>query len=552
MQTKKYKVVIEFWKDYIFKKYLLLWLFAILLAVAYYLFRGFIPFYYKVLIDALVGKNWAQLKVGVAIYICLQFLALTALLLQRILRYRIELKVWKDLNITMHRKFHTTSYSEILKKPSGQIMQRFVDDLWEVLSLVSYTPSELIGYIFFLILILFLTSRISSSFLVILLCYVIIYFLGYKYYYSKKITYVTEQRQKSYANYTKELEESLNNTYDIRVHRGLSGVMKRFSYVLNDYIKKNFGVLQLNIFYQGIFTNGLLAFSTTLILLSGVYFLSKGSLSVGALVALVSYNAYLYDLMSFLTSLTAIVEPSIVSLQRANEVTSMKEVYFADSSKKIEVPHYYPYAVEIRDLDFKYNGVELYNKLNITVRKNTFTTICGESGVGKTTLLNLLLKFYDVPRGKIFIFGRDINDISLEEIFGTISCVEQEPKFFTDTIENNLKIFYESIPTEKLMILLKELGIDDMFEYFVSKEGNAKLLDLSGGERKMLGIIRGMLSDTPIWIFDEPTAFLDKARGKAVLTFLKKISPQKSIIVFSHDPITREFADEIIEIKKII
>jgi ATP-binding cassette subfamily B protein/subfamily B ATP-binding cassette protein MsbA len=548
---KKYRTVIEFWKNYVFKKYLLLWLFAIGLEVAHYIVRGFIPFYYKVLIDALVSKNLRELRGGIAIYIGLQILSLVALLLQRISRYKIEFKVWKDLNIAMNRRFHTISYGEVLKKPPGEIMQRIIDDLWKVLSLVAYAPSEFIGYSIFFIVILFLTGRLSSTLLIILLLYAIIYFIGYKYYYSKRITYLAEQRQKEYANYTRELEESLNNTYDIRLHRGLNGVMRRFNYVLDNYIKRSFDLQSLNIIYQGIFTNGLLALSTILILLSGVYLLLKGTLSVGTLVAFVSYIGYLYELMSFLTSLTAIVEPSIVSVNRVNEFLGMKEVYVVNTPKKIEWSNHYPYAIEVKDLDFFYGGIQVFNKLNLIIKRNTFTAICGESGIGKTTFLNLLLKFYDVPPGKIFICGQDINNLSLEEIFGTITCVEQEPKFFTGNIENNLKLFYENISNEKLRSLTKALGLEEKFEYFISKEGNVKLLDLSGGERKILGIIRGLLaSDTPIWILDEPTSFLDKISARKVLNFLKQNSSERTIVILSHDSLVREYIDKIIEIKK--
>jgi ABC-type multidrug transport system fused ATPase/permease subunit len=287
-----------------------------------------------------------------------------------------------------------------------------------------------------------------------------------------------------------------------------------------------------------------------MVLLIGTYFLLKGLLSVGTLVAFVSYNKYLYDLMSFFTALTQIVEPSLVSLDRINNILDMKEVYIVKSPKKVKLPDNYPYAFEIKDLDFKFNNIKVFHKLNLVIKKNTFTAIYGESGVGKTTLLNLLFKLYEVQNGKIFIFGKDINEFSLEEIFGIMSCVPQEPKFFTDTPLNNLKIFHPSLKEEGLKFLIDNLGVEDKFYYFISKEGEAKLLDLSGGERKLLGIIRGLLFNTPIWILDEPTAFLDKMRAKKILEFLKYNSKNKTIIVFSHDPIVREFADEIIEIKK--
>lgn len=547
---RRYKKVIDFWKNYIFKKYLFLWLCAIFLECLHYLFIGFIPVCYKILIDALGSKNFSQLKLGIISYISFQFLSLIALLLQRISRYKIELNVWKDLNIIMHRKYHTISYAETLKFPPGEIMQRFVDDLWFLSPLISYAPSALAGYIVFFIIIFLLTIKLSPFLWAILFLYVIIYFLGYKYYYLKKIPVITQTRQKVYSCYTKELEESLNNTYDIRLNRGLEGVTQRFMNILKNYIKAHFNFLSLQIFYQGIFTNGLLGFTTALVLLTGTYLLLKGLLSVGTLVAFVSYNKYLYDLISFFTALTQTVEPSMVSLDRINNILKMKEVYIVKSPKKVNLLDNYPYALEIKDLDFRFNNIEVFHKLNLVIKKNTFTAIYGESGVGKTTLLNLLFKLYDVPNGKIFIFGKDINEFSLEEIFGIISCVTQEPKFFTDTPLNNLKIFHSELNEERLKFLIHNLGIKDKFSYFIRKEGEAKLLDFSGGERKLLGIIRGLLSDTSIWILDEPTSFLDKLTSKKILEFLKYNSKNKTIIVFSHDIVVREFADEVIEIKK--
>lgn len=547
----KIKIVNEFLKENVFKKYFSEWIFVIILQILYYITISFIPYYYKVIIDALVNKNWVQTNRGIFIFILIQIFSLISLLLQRIWRYKLDLKIWKDINYFMHRKYHRMSYAETFQYPPGEIMQRFVDDTWNVIPLAGYVPAEFIGYIAFFISIMVIGGILSPFLSVILLAYFIIYISGYKFYYSRKIPSITQNRQNAYSNYTRVLEESLNMSYDIRLHRGLKGVEGKFELIVKDFIKKHFDFLKVNIVYQGIFVNGLLSLSTLLILIIGVILLFKNLVSVGILIAFVYYNKYLYDLISFLTSLTSIVEPSIVSLNRVNEILNKKEKYIVETSKKIEIPKDYPYAVEIKNLDFELNGIKIFNKLNLAIEKNKITVIFGESGSGKTTLLNLLFKLYEIPDNKIFIFGKDINQYSLEELFGTLVCVVQEPKFFTGSVEENLRIFYEDLHEEKLKDILQQLNVEKVYEYFIEKPSGTKLMDLSGGERKILEIVRGLLHDAPIKILDEPTAFVDKVRAENILNFLKNNSKNSTIIIFSHDPLTRKYADEVIQFKKV-
>ncbi|QTA38341.1 ATP-binding cassette domain-containing protein [Thermosipho ferrireducens] len=137
----------------------------------------------------------------------------------------------------------------------------------------------------------------------------------------------------------------------------------------------------------------------------------------------------------------------------------------------------------------------------------------------------------------------------LDELMGLISVVEQEPKFFSNGFIENLKMANEKIDKEKIFETAKKLGIEEFVRKLFSRNiSSCKLSKLSGGERKRLGILRGILKDTPIIIMDEPTAFLDNSTAKIIIENINKNFKDKTILIFSHDPIVLDFSDEIIKI----
>lgn len=552
---EKFKLLINFlWKRFIFDEKRLIFLFflSIALQILFHIFAGIIPYFYKIIIDSLVYKEFNKLKYGAIIYLFLQISTLILLLFQRITRYILSLKVLRKILIEMYKKYHTASYGEIIKRPAGGEMQKFIDDSFNVSPLISQSFSDLAGYISFFLVVIFIMFKLSIWLLLFSILLLGIYFIGYKIY-SSRMNEVANLKQKTFSIYTKELEEGLNLTYDIRVHGILDRAIKRLTSSLDEFFKKYFDFLALNLKYQGILTNGILAVSKIGVICIGIIFIMKNILTVGDLVAFVSYTGYLYEFLSFLVTFNITVEPAFVSLNRLKETLELEEVYIIrPHSVELPISQNYPYAVEIKNLNFGYNNTNLlFRDFNLKIKNRSITGIYGKSGCGKTTLLNLFLKLYKVNKGEIFVFGKDINDYSLYEIHKIFTVVEQEPKFFSDTVWENFRIFLGDNKEKEIKEIASMLGMGGLIENLTSREVGAKLSDLSGGERKRLGILRSLLVPNPIILMDEPTSFLDKESARIIFENLVKNFKNKTIIIFSHDPFVKQFCEDVIELESL-
>ncbi|MEO0253575.1 MAG: ABC transporter ATP-binding protein, partial [candidate division WOR-3 bacterium] len=427
-----------------------------------------------------------------------------------------------------------------------------IDDSFNVSPLISQSFSDLAGYISFFLVVIFIMFKLSIWLLLFSILLLGIYFIGYKIY-SSRMNEVANLKQKTFSIYTKELEEGLNLTYDIRVHGILDRAIKRLTSSLDEFFKKYFDFLALNLKYQGILTNGILAVSKIGVICIGIIFIMKNILTVGDLVAFVSYTGYLYEFLSFLVTFNITVEPAFVSLNRLKETLELEEVYIIrPHSVELPISQNYPYAVEIKNLNFGYNNTNLlFRDFNLKIKNRSITGIYGKSGCGKTTLLNLFLKLYKVNKGEIFVFGKDINDYSLYEIHKIFTVVEQEPKFFSDTVWENFRIFLGDNKEKEIKEIASMLGMGGLIENLTSREVGAKLSDLSGGERKRLGILRSLLVPNPIILMDEPTSFLDKESARIIFENLVKNFKNKTIIIFSHDPFVKQFCEDVIELESL-
>jgi len=549
--TNRWVLWKKFWWHYVsrYKKLIIACIVFVLIHVST---GAFNPYFMRNTIDAITQKAWNTLKFWLIVWFISGGINIIALFFRYYSIQRININVYNDIALDMYRKCHTTPYSKISQMSTGYIMQRFSDDLPKMTPLIMDMLTNVVGNSVFLILMFVIMFKISVLLSSIAAAFFILSIVGYQVY-KRIIPQVTNMRQQALAYYLKELEEGLNVTYTIRIHGALNRALKRFGSALGEYLRKFFAFEMLQAKYQGIFTNGLLFASQITIIGIGAVFALKGILTIGTLMAFMTYTRYLYFVTSFITTFAVTVEPSLVSLKRVMEVLSWREEYVIEKIKKPQLNKKHPYIIEVKNLNFRFNDIIVFESLNLAIKKNSITAILAKSGYGKTTLFNLWFKLYPVPDNTIFIDGRDINKIELDEIVGIFTCIEQEPKFVTDSVWENLKLISPSIDTEKVKELLRIMRLENFFDYISSKHTASKLNDLSGGEKKRLAILRGLLRDTPVVIMDEPTAFLDRRTAKKILSnlveFLKNNG--KTVIIATHDPLAVSVCEDIIKLEEI-
>ena len=209
------------------------------------------------------------------------------------------------------------------------------------------------------------------------------------------------------------------------------------------------------------------------------------------------------------------------------------------------------YDIEFKDVSFGYDDRMVLHDLNFTIPQNATTAIVGPSGGGKTTLCNLIARFYDVNSGTITLGGTDIRAFTCDSLLRNISMVFQNVYLFRDTIKNNIKFGRPDAADEQIIAAAKAarchdfiMALPDGYDTVIGEGGSS----LSGGEKQRISIARAMLKDSPIVILDEATASIDPENEHLIQEAISALTHGKTIITIAHRLATIENADQILVI----
>ena len=210
--------------------------------------------------------------------------------------------------------------------------------------------------------------------------------------------------------------------------------------------------------------------------------------------------------------------------------------------------------IAFENIDFSYEKDEFkMEKLSFSIAEKTMTALVGESGSGKTTITNLLLRFYDVHKGKITLGGTDIRDIPYDELLDRISIVMQNVQLFDNTIEENIKVGKKGATKEEIIEAAKKARIHDFimslpkgYETDIGENGGI----LSGGQRQRISIARAFLKDAPILILDEMTSNVDPVNESLIQDAITELAKNRTVLVVAHHLKTIQKADQIIVFQK--
>ena len=200
-------------------------------------------------------------------------------------------------------------------------------------------------------------------------------------------------------------------------------------------------------------------------------------------------------------------------------------------------------------VDFSYADRKILDQVSFTIPEKTTTAIVGPSGAGKTTMCNLIARFWDVDSGKITIGGMDVQDFKLDSLMKSISMVFQSVYLFADTIENNIKFGCQDATHEQVVEVAKKAcchdfisALPDGYDTMIGEGGGT----LSGGEKQRISIARAMLKNAPIIILDEATSSVDPENEDELQRAIEALTHDKTIIMIAHRLKTVRNADQIL------
>lgn len=206
--------------------------------------------------------------------------------------------------------------------------------------------------------------------------------------------------------------------------------------------------------------------------------------------------------------------------------------------------------IEFENVSMSYGKETILRNLSFIIKRGTKVTIAGRTGVGKTTLTNVLMKLYDIQSGRILINGYDISKVSSKVLRDNISYISQNPYIFADTVRNNIILGNSEITDKQIEDLICEMKVENVFEKLPNGlDTQIKLSKLSLGELQIIAFIRAILHKTNIYIFDEPTSNIDLKTEKLIQNVIDKISKESTVIIIAHRKSTIASSDKIIYLK---
>jgi ATP-binding cassette, subfamily B, bacterial len=291
----------------------------------------------------------------------------------------------------------------------------------------------------------------------------------------------------------------------------------------------------------GFVVNFTTAFGMAMVLFVGIRNVQSGMLTLGSLLLIITYLVQLYAPLQNITYHLASLKASSASVSRAFEVLdAAPEVVDQppQAATTAALSHRAEGAIEFQDVTFGYGSKSpILHNLSFSVPVGGHVGVIGRTGAGKTTLVNLLVRFVSPTSGRVLLDGQDLQSFALNDLRSQFAFVLQEPVLFSTTIAENIAYGRPGAPHEAIVAAAKAASVHDFIERlprsYQTEVGERGLL-LSGGERQRISIARAFLQDAPIVILDEPTSALDMATEIEILKTLDTLIAGRTCFLISH------------------
>ena len=454
-------------------------------------------------------------------------------------------KVIMDLRVDMFSKLLKLPKSYFDNNTTGQTLSKLTFDVEQISAAASTIWLEFIKSSLTVVILtgyLFYKNYLLSLTLLVLLPLV---YLAVKLS-TSRIRRGSKKVQDSMGGMTHLLDENISGNDLIKIYNAQESEKNKFFNIINIIRQQRFKVD-----------------------LAGGVNTSVVNILIGLCLAVVVFLSSTYlimsagDFLAFFTAMGMLVKPAktLININKPLQqalVAAISVFSLIDEKSEENIGEQLMSNVEgdiiFQNVSFSYNDEKVsLNNINLTIKQGETIALVGSTGSGKTTLINLLIRFYNPTNGKILINNKDINSFDLESFRSNFSFVDQNVRLFNDTISGNIAFGQKDKMTMDSIVDAAKISnsiefiekLDDKFESNIGEDG----VTLSGGQRQRLSIARAIAKDSPILILDEATSALDSATEKLVQSAINKIQQGRTTIIIAHRLSTIQNADRIIVLK---
>lgn len=359
-----------------------------------------------------------------------------------------------------------------------------------------------------------------------------------------------ERRSKDYhekeSSLVSILQESLSS---IRAVQAFSREPETSSIVTRQ-ADESLAAIKRQVFAQLAFSSSVglvMAMGITAVVWIGAHRVLAGYLSLGDVILFLAYLGMLYQPMNAFSQSANVVHTARSQLSRVFEVLDTAPE-IAERAGAVELPHLAG-RIEFRGVSFGYEREAVLKGVDLTVEAGETIAVVGRTGAGKTTLISLLLRFYDPTEGEILIDGRDLRDLKISWLRHQIGVVLQDAILFHATIADNIAYARPGATRAQIEMAAQSALADNFirstpqgYDTVLGERG----VTLSGGQRQRLAIARAFLKDAPILVLDEPSSALDAETEAALMVAVKQLAKGRTTFIISHRLSTVRHADRVI------
>ncbi len=466
----------------------------------------------------------------------------------------VRFGVVKDIRTGLYNKILELPIGYFTEERKGDIMSRMTNDVheieWSIMSSLEATFREPINMILFLLTLLTMSLQLTLFVFVLLpVAGFIIARIG------KGLRKKSTQQQEKMGQLLSSIEETLGGLRIIHAFTAEAFQKKKF-----EVINKDHNRLMNKIGRRGDLSSPLSEFMGAAVMAVVMYFGGQLVLSPDQQLApseFIAYIAIFSQIIAPAKSFTTAyynIQKGLASKERIDKIL-LAEVVIKESETPVHIKDFTG-KIEYKDLSFAYRKGEsgyVLKNINLNITKGQTIALVGQSGSGKTTMADLLPRFYDPSEGAIYIDGINIRDLHVKELRKLMGVVNQESILFNDTVFNNIAFGMNEVSREAVIHAAKIANAHDfimeMPEQYDTNIGD-RGSKLSGGQRQRLSIARAVLKNPPILILDEATSALDTESERLVQDALNALMKNRTSIVIAHRLSTILSADEIIVLQK--
>ena len=460
---------------------------------------------------------------------------------------RIETDMRRDLYAHL-QSLSDTFYNET---KVGVIMSRITNDLFDITEFAHHCPEEyFIGAIKIIIsLIILLTINVKMTILIYIMIPLMIYFSGH---FRNKMRRAQKEQRVHIGNLNSAIEDSLLGIKVVKSFANEEVESKKFTHENNKFlgIKKRYyksmaGFNTVNRIFDGLMYLILIA--------SGGYFLMKREIGPEDLIVYVMFIQSLLATVRRIIEFTEQFQKGMTGIERFAEIMSI-ESDILDKEDALEIKNVKG-EISFNHVDFSYGKGEgkVLDNFSVNITPGEKLAIVGPSGAGKTTICNLIPRFYDVNSGSVTVDGIDVRDIKIKSLRENIGIVQQDVYLFSGTVRDNIGYGKSDASDREIIEAAKLAGayefiknLPDGFDTYVGERG----VKLSGGQKQRISIARVFLKNPPILILDEATSALDNKSEIVVQDSMEKLSKGRTTITIAHRLTTVQNSDLIIVMTK--